>query len=343
MTQKSSLRPFFALAFLTLVVIICCLTSVSSAMIGGNYAYQSFSGGTQVAIVSTQVPSKEPVKTKAILPPTNATVPTETNAVTATLQASSTTKPTEKVEISVTPSLTATIIPTETFTPTFTATIPPTDTATSVPSPTANQVPTANPQAIAITQAAKATEQTQNMVNDIAKLYTDGIIHSTNGTFHVLPAFEGDWNKTDSIQKTDTGYNLADFVMKADISWEVDGLQGNWAESGCGVVIRDTEEGNYYLAFWSLDGRARLMRNLTSGQVLLGRSTIYDVDRNIGQAQVMVVAEGEWIRIFVNGTQKFEKRAESKAGKLEFTIVSGNPGGFGTYCKMSNVGLWEIK
>ena len=76
---------------------------------------------------------------------------------------------------------------------------------------------------------------------------------------------------------------------------------------------------------------------------MLGRSTIYDVDRNGGQAKVMVVVEDDWIRIYVNGLEKFEKRSDTNGGKLEFTIVSGNSNGFGTYCKMSNIGLWEIK
>jgi hypothetical protein len=343
MTQKSSLRPFFALAFLALIVIACLLTGISSAMIGGTYAYQSITGGSQVAFVSTQPNTTEPSQIPDTAVPTSTILPTETIVKTETAQATLTTQPTEKILISLTPSQTPTIAPTATFTPTDTATLPPTDTATPVPTSTPIPVPTINPQTLAVTQAARATEQTTNMVNDIAKLYTDGIIHSTNGTFHMIPAFEGDWNKTDSIQKTDSGFNLANFVLKADASWEVDGLQGNWAESGCGVIIRDTSDDNYYLAFWSLDGRARLLRNLSSGPILLGRSTIYDVDRTSGQAQVMVIAENEWIRIYVNGTEKFEKHADNATGKLEFTIVSGNSSGFGTYCKMSNIGLWEIK
>jgi hypothetical protein len=193
------------------------------------------------------------------------------------------------------------------------------------------------------TQSAKATADTQDMVGVISNLYTTGIIHSTRGTFHSLPSFEGDWNDTNTYQKTDSGYNLSNFVMKADASWEVDGLQGNWSESGCGLFFRELDDENSYLVFWSLDGRARLMRKMSSGLVLLGRSTIYDIDRNSGQAQVMVVAEDEWIRIYVNGVQKFEKRGDIRPGKLQFTIISGNKNGYGTHCHMSNIGLWEIK
>jgi len=347
MTQKSSLKPLFALSFLAIFVILCCLSIYAATLFGGAYALQSANPPALITanpLRPTQQlsPGIKPTITMTI---TNKPVFTQ---VKSTVEQASATAITQKTFASTvlsttTQTLEPTILPTEKIIPTPVETATSTEVPTPLPSATENLLPTVDPKSIAITQAAKATADTQDMVNVIAKLYTDGIIHSTSGTFHSLPEFEGDWNDTGTYQKTDSGYNISNFVIKADAGWEVDGLQGNWSESGCGVIFREADDDNYYLVFWSLDGRARLMRKMSSGLVLLGRSTIFDVDRNVGQAKVMIVAEDEWIRIYVNGVQKFEKRGDTKPGKMEFTVVSGNSKGYGTYCHMSNIGLWEIK
>jgi len=96
------------------------------------------------------------------------------------------------------------------------------------------------------------------------------------------------------------------------------------------------------MIYLSLDGRGRMVRQLNGSPVMLGRSTIYDVDRAGGQAKFMLIVEGEDVRYFVNDKIKFDKYVQPQAGKLQWTIVSGNKKGFGTYCKISNIDIWKM-
>ena len=129
----------------------------------------------------------------------------------------------------------------------------------------------------------------------------------------------------------------------ADASWAVDGNNGDWRESGCGFIFRQDNDLNHYMAYYSLDGRARLYRNLNGGSSLLGRTTIYDVDRENGYGKVMIVVEGEYINMYFNEKEIFRKRDPYiTSGSLAFTVVSGNMYGYGTQCNLSNIELWEI-
>jgi hypothetical protein len=297
-------------------IIFCSVFILTAGIIGVGYVMQTSAEGT-------------PYEALSLAPnPTNTVDFASTSAI-ETLNAMSVIVTETIAAASVEPTETPTIeVPTETAT----IAIPATATETQIP-PTATITPTVNP-----------TDVASGMAIEIQKLYESGIITTTNGQYYNLPNYGSSWNQLHVYEQTPTGfYDLDDFVLVADASWAVDGNAGDWRESGCGFIFRQDSDLNSYLTYFSLDGRARLYRNLNGGSSLLGRTTIYDVDRENGYGTVMIVVEGEYINLYFNEKEIFRKRDPFiTSGSLAFTVVSGNMYGYGTQCNLSNVELWEI-
>jgi hypothetical protein len=297
-------------------IIFCSVFVLTAGIIGVGYVMQTSAEGTPYSGISLAVN------------PTN-TVDFAGTAAIETLEAiNMLATETFAVETEV-PTMTATTVE-----PSITSTIeiPATETMTPIP-PTATMTPTENP-----------TEVASNMAIEVQKLFDSGVISTTDGSFYSLPNYGSSWNQLHVYEQTPTGfYDLDDFVLMANASWAVDGNSGDWRESGCGFIFRQDDDLNHYMAYYSLDGRARLYRNLNGGSSLLGRTTIYDVDRENGYGKVMIVVEGDYINMYFNEKEIFRKRDPYiTSGSLAFTVVSGNMYGYGTQCNLSNVELWEI-
>jgi hypothetical protein len=324
MENKSTLGPLFVLSFLGSIVLFCVVLSISSLLLGTAYSINQISGEgrlIQPSIVAV-FESEQPV----LSTPSNQPEP-----MGAILTSSTPELPKPPVEPP------STTLPTENLIPTNTPL--PIELPTQTPVPTA----TLDQNSIQMTRAALATQQVAGMMELVGQLYDGGLIHSTKGVYHSLPIFANESAIKDSIKKFPTGLSPKDFILRSDVNWQVDQNQGDWAESGCGIVFRESSPGDFNLVYLSLDGRARIIRSIGGSLLFLGRSTIFSIDRENGQAQLQLVVEGDMIRIFVNGEQKFIKPSEPIAGNLSFTVVTGNPYGFGTRCKMSNIEVWEIE
>jgi hypothetical protein len=324
MENKSTLGPLFVLSFLIMIVLICILFSISSIMLGSAYSFYQISKEGNI-IMPSDKPQIESTQTIQLTPPQILeTIPLIEFTILPEI-------PSPTVEPSFTPIPTETLLPKVELLPTE---VP---TQTSLPTATFDQ------KAVEMTKVAQATAQVEWMMEYVDQLFGNGIIHSKSGVYHNLPIYANESANPATFNKFSTGLFPKDFILRTDINWQVDQNQGDWIESGCGVVFRDTDPGNFYLVYLSLDGRARLKRSIDNSLILLGRSTIFDVDRQNGQAQLVLIVEGEMIRIFVNGAQKFEKPGIPQAGDLSFTVVTGNPYGYGTRCKMNNIEIWEIE
>ena len=298
------------------IIIFCSVFVLTAGIIGVGYVMQTSAEGTPFTGVSLAAN------------PTNTVDVTRTAAMN-TVEAMNAYASETIVAETIIPTITATTVE-----PTITSTIEftPTETLTPIPA-----TPT-------ITPTVDQTKVASNMVLEVQKLFDSGIISTTNGQFHGLPNYGSSWNQLHVYEQTPTGfYDLDDFVLMADASWAVDGNSGDWRESGCGFIFRQDSDLNHYMAYYSLDGRARLYRNLNGGSSLLGRTTIYDVDRENGYGKVMIVVEGDYINLYFNEKEIFRKRDPYiTSGSLAFTVVSGNMYGYGTQCNLSNVELWEI-
>ena len=323
MSQKSNIKPLFWTAFIFAAFIGCLMLVFLSMTVGTAYSVSAWLTSTpRVAALVYR---------------------TSTLSVTELAMAQPSATPIVKPDATYTPaaavaSATAQVSPT--LQPTIEPTLAP---PTQPPAPTAiPATPTVDALAVKQTEAAQLTPMAADMQDLVSNLYKNKVIKSSSGTFLHLPDYVGQSIDPASLKFADTGVTLSDFVLKADVQWQVDNLAGDWPESGCGIVFRADEIGNYYMIYLSLDGRGRLVRKIDGSPILLGRSTIYDVDRNDGQARFMLIVEGDRARYFVNDKIKYDNYGQPQIGKLEWTVVTGNKYGFGTQCHISNIQIWKM-
>ena len=284
-------------------VLLCCMFVLSTAVMTTAFLVTNL-GAAGITPVEAGATMPEQETVAAVVENTN--TPFEEMAL-----------PTETPEPPTpTPEL-PTATPTETLTPTM---APPTATAT-------------------IDTTAQASRMAQ-VVNDI---FNKGVISSSEGEYTRLPDYRGSWAKPNEYSVKRTEFNSSNFVIRTDAAWQVYNNSGNWVESGCGIVVFEKDSPAYYLIYYSLDGRARLYRVVGGGATLLGRSTIYSVDRTYGQGELVVAVENQQITIYFNEKEIFRKQIGFPLEGVGFTIVSGLTSDYGTLCDMTNIDLWQIK
>jgi hypothetical protein len=321
MNRKPIIKPLFWTAFIFAAFMACLMLVFLSMTVGTAYSVSAWLTSTPqvsaliyrtVTINATELAMIQPSGTiQAIAQPSDTPVPVSTSA---------------------TPVPAATI-------PTIEATPEPSTAPSPIP---IEATPTIDALAVKQTEEAQLTPMAAEMQDVVNNLVSNQIIKNNSGTFFHLPDYVGQSNDVNSYKFTDTGIALSDFILRADMQWQVDNLAGEWADSGCGIVFRADEVGNYYMIYLSLDGRGRMLRKFDGSTVMLGRSTIYDVDRNNGQAKFMMIVEKDRVRYFVNDKVKFDKFGQPQIGKLQWTVVTGNKFGYGTQCQMSNIQVWKM-
>ena len=181
------------------------------------------------------------------------------------------------------------------------------------------------------------------MATRIQELYDQGYLDTVDGTYHALPNFDESWAQIDWYQWWRTGYSPSNFVIRVDASWQSASDKANWWYSGCGFVFREDHGESYYYAFLSLDGYVSMMRLVDGNYANLGRSYYGPVDVPEGSAELVLVANGDWLLFFVN-QELVHRRQDSRltSGDLAMTLSSGTNEGFGTRCQMENVDLWVL-
>ena len=191
---------------------------------------------------------------------------------------------------------------------------------------------------------AASTAQAQPMFDLVQQLNADGYLSRTNGTYFNLPDFDLSSAQIGEGRMVPTGHSPTSFVIRADASWDSASATADWWYSGCGFVFREDGVENYYLAYLGLDGRVHFLRNVNNRLTSLGDANYGRVGTPDGQAQIMLVVEDANITFFVNGDKVHTRQDLSlTSGNLALTLLSGTNTGFGTRCRMVNIGLWELK
>jgi hypothetical protein len=192
---------------------------------------------------------------------------------------------------------------------------------------------------------AAATSAAQPMMDLITQLSDEGILSTPNGRLTQLEDFHRSWAQIDWFTWYPSGHHPSNFVVKAKIAWETASDKANWYNSGCGFVFREDSSGdNFYAVYLALDGWVRMLR-LVSGNLGHSGSSFYGkVDIPKGNADFMLIVDGNKIRAFVNDEMVFEKIDNAfSEGRLSFMLHSGTNKDFGTRCDMTDIWLWEIE
>jgi hypothetical protein len=246
---------------------------------------------------------------------------------------------------SLSPTVEPTAIPSNTpVPPTATPTI------TETPTPTFTITPDrpATKAAASTTAVAGLTTTAQPMADTIQKLYEDGYLASTEGTFYKLEDFDYAWAQLNYYTWLPTDYSPKEFVVSADAQWWSDSDNANWYTSGCGFVFRAVDEDNHYLVYLAPAGRVVAVRVVHGKGYLVGVSNDIPFSLDSDNAHIMMIVQGVKITFFVNGqkvshaSDNLLQSATFEKGYLAYTVFSGTNKGFGTRCKMTNVGLWYI-
>jgi hypothetical protein len=197
------------------------------------------------------------------------------------------------------------------------------------------------------TQAASgntlATAQAQEFVSVIDDLTQKGFLENSAGKYSTVEDFNENWAQIGWYQWWNTGFEPANFVIRAHTEWESASKTANWYDSGCGFVFREEDEDNHYMIFLALDGYVYLKAYVDGEYKEFGKGNAVKIDHNKGGADVMLVVEGSRILYFVNGEKVLDRKNEALSeGKLALTLVSGTNKDYGTRCNITNIELWEL-
>jgi hypothetical protein len=225
---------------------------------------------------------------------------------------------------------------------TQTATAP---TTTPNPSPTSTIRPTSLPYRRP-TLAFRATSTAQPMANLVHKLYDDGYLLTTQGKYLQLDDFEQSLAQINWVLFEKTEIYLSDFVLRSNIAWETARKGANINYSGCGFQFGfQDDQYRYHLILLTLGGNVRFQRCIECRHIRTIASNYFGkIDYMQGDAELIIVVEGDTIQAFVNGEQIFIRLDQYKfRGTLGYAVSSGINTGFGTRCIFTNTEIWSLE
>ncbi len=194
-----------------------------------------------------------------------------------------------------------------------------------------------------LAQVGESTVQASGMMADIERLYQEKIINTTDGEYVAIPGFDETWAQLGWYQWYDTGYSPANFVLKTDMTYETASTISDWPKAGCGFVFRLEDNDNNYAIFYTLDGYVYMWSFESGKYVEKGRGYYGKPSTPDGNAQLMLVAEDDWVTFFVNGKQVFRKQdSKFSSGGLYYSLQSGTNKDYGQHCVFENSEMWVL-
>lgn len=192
------------------------------------------------------------------------------------------------------------------------------------------------------TSLGRKTEEARFLGNKVQSLYSEGVISTAEGKYYQLLDFEQTFSKTGWFKWWFTEYEAQNFLLRTEILWDSATMEEvSWPASGCGIAFGFIDVNNHFRVFLNLDGIVRLHRMINGEFTLLEVAYYGDLRLPAGHAQIIVIAENNWITIYVNNVQVMRVYDENfSKGLIGQTVSSGTNTGFGTRCEMLDTGLW---
>jgi len=187
--------------------------------------------------------------------------------------------------------------------------------------------------------------QTSSLEDVVTDLENADLLNPAEGWTKKIDDWSKSWAQLNWYTWSRVWFDLADFVVSADATWESASDKANWRDSGCGFVFRESNADNHYVVFLDMDGFVQLARwkNGSYGRVARSSSS-YPVEKPKDSANLMLAVQGNDIRFFVNGLlMLYRQDTAHSEGSLGLTLMSGTNKDFGTSCEMENVGLWIFR
>lgn len=186
------------------------------------------------------------------------------------------------------------------------------------------------------------TAQAQPMYERVQKLLADSDLRSADGAYHPVENFDQTWFDTKNYRGWRTGVSATNFVIRADASWRATSTTAEGAKTGCGFMYGETDPDHFHTSFLGMDGIVHTYRARGAERIEMKGGKYFGTVNSIGSAELMLVVEDHLMTFFVNGDQVVRfKDPYILSGHISLTVLTGSPSGF--QCKMTNIGVWELK
>jgi hypothetical protein len=222
-----------------------------------------------------------------------------------------------------------------------TPTIEPTDSNRVV---TATLPATPTPEVTATPNFEKTSEFLGNtMKKDVQELVEKKVISGSAGSYYRVQDLTAEFAKLNYYNWWPLDRNPENFVIRADVDWELSSPGANYSKAGCGFVFHERGAGNLHFSFLSMDGYVRNIR--------MDKQIFTDLKANYAgkfqypsdSAKIMLVVQNQTATFLVNNEVVVSYQdSRLTGGNLALAIASGTNSGFGTRCRFQNVELWEF-
>ena len=183
-------------------------------------------------------------------------------------------------------------------------------------------------------------------VDIVDYLYEDkGLISTNVGDYYYVDDFTDEWAQMYWYQWNYlTGMEIADFVIRAKITWKSASDTPQWSDSGCGFVFREQDADNHMKANFALDGNVYITGMRNSNWLSYGKKS-FDRHSTSGTAYFTLAASGGDVTVMIDDSIVHEARnvVMTNPGSLAFVVVSGTNKGYGTRCTFEEVELFVIE
>ena len=179
-----------------------------------------------------------------------------------------------------------------------------------------------------------ADNEFHSLIDDLKQ---SGAVPDSKGSYYFHEDYTQEWAKINWF-KWQPFASAKNFVISADISWLSASRTPNYAESGCGFIMRETDDSNYLYAGVRLDGKAYL-GGMRRGNRLSYGSFNFGTYSYKGDARLVLVVNENKMTAYVDGARmgKQQDIIVDDGGDLAFAIWSGTNKDYGIRCNFRNV------
>jgi hypothetical protein len=227
--------------------------------------------------------------------------------------------------------------PAEAPVPEVTNTLVPTVVPTNTLVPTATPIPTRTPMPTATPNLA-ATQKYDSFYALVEELAGEGVIASTDGTYHSLDDYSDEFAKSGYYNwVTYDAVETSNFIMQAHVKLS-NATNENVFKSACGFVMSTVY--THHAIFFALDGNVNFRTDgADRGSNYLDASLFQNPDG----LQLTLVLSNKTLRFYVNDKQAFTQVVYDSPLSVGPSILSGTSEGFGTRCEFTDVVLWDME
>lgn len=189
-----------------------------------------------------------------------------------------------------------------------------------------------------------ATAQARPLYDFLQQMQGEGVIPPVSGDFTPLWEFDESWAQINWYRFWYFGYSLKNFALRANAYWSSASEKANYFNSGCGIIFNYQDEDNYHVIFLTMDGYAEIVRQYHGNSKILKRNYYGPLAVPEDEAEFELLVLDSEVFFYVDGQKAIQAYDSTiRQGDIGFTVSSGTNKGYGTRCRMSDAGFWELE